>query len=177
MEKNKKSLLIISAVAILILVGAGSFFSGVAYGKSKVGSFNRAGAFGQGNMAGANNFQGGNNSVGRTQKNSGGFLSGEITAKSDNSLTVKTANGSSKIILISNESKISKAADASVSDLNSGTQILVTGTSNTDGTLTAKTIQINSGDAAIQPPSTPNNQTGVPQSQPGQATTPVPPVK
>ena len=73
---------------------------------------------------------------------SGGFLSGDVIASDAESITVKMADGSSKIVFFSGSTSISRQAEGSVSDLTDGTSVLVTGASNADGSITAQTIQI-----------------------------------
>lgn len=59
------------------------------------------------------------------------------------SLTIKTSDGSSKIILFSDSTKISKTSDAQLSELTTGQTIAAQGTSNSDGSITAQSIQLN----------------------------------
>jgi hypothetical protein len=78
---------------------------------------------------------------GRMGENAATF--GQITSSDANSITVKLANGSSKIINLANSTKITKTDTAKVSDLTEGSQIAIFGIPNSDGSITAQTIQIN----------------------------------
>jgi len=97
-------------------------------------------------MLGANagNFR---NRAGGQQGN--GFVNGEIIAKDDpakdgagKSITVKSNDGSSKIVFFSSTTKIMKSVDGSPGDLAIGKQVSVNGAANQDGSVTAQTIQL-----------------------------------
>ncbi len=125
---------IIPIVIAVVLIG-GSFYGGMLYGEGK-NAMPWPQDF-QGNVTG--NFQRG------TAKESGAtMLNGEVIAKDEQSLTLKMADGSSKIIFFSASTPISKMAEGTVSDVAIGKQIAVTGTQNSDGSYTAKTIQLSS---------------------------------
>ena len=72
----------------------------------------------------------------------GGFISGEIIGKDDKSVTVKSNNGSSKIIFISDTTKVTQSMAGSLNELIVGKQVTVNGTTNQDGSVTAQTVQI-----------------------------------
>ncbi len=128
--------MIIIIVAILI-VGAGMFYGGMKYQENK--SFQPGGQFlGRQGMRNGNGFPGGG-------LNRNGFrpISGEIITSDNTSVTVKLADGSSKIVLLTDKTSINKAATASASDLKAGETIAVFGAENTDGSVTAQNIQLN----------------------------------
>jgi len=126
--KNKN--LIITVVLILVFTGAG-FFGGMKYQQGKRSNLQRQ-------------FQGGQNGA-RVQGARNGFrpVNGEIIGSDDKSITVKLADGSTKIVLFSDKTEINKAAIATKDDLKTGEKVAVFGTDNTDGTVTAQTIQLN----------------------------------
>jgi len=132
--KNKKNNLLMIAVVALI-VGAISFWGGMQYQKSRISNLAR-GQF----PGGQNNLDGNQRGQGNTQRMQP--LSGEITSQDETSLTVKTQDGSSKIIVFSEKTVVNKTSEGSKSDLKTGEQVTVIGTSNSDGSLTAQTISI-----------------------------------
>ncbi len=138
----KKTLLLVFAVAVV--VGAPAFYGGMKYGQnSRLSSFSRQGLAGQ---AGANSRG--------SQANGSSFVSGEVIAKDDQSITVKlgmpgandgksaASQGGSKIIFLSDTTEIGKFVAGSLNDLAVGQEVTVTGTTNQDNSLTAKSIQI-----------------------------------
>lgn len=68
---------------------------------------------------------------------------GEIISADDKSITVKMADGTSKIVLISDKTQINKANKATKEDLKSGVGVAVFGTDNSDGSVTSSNIQLN----------------------------------
>ena len=123
-----------------------SFWGGMKYGQNKssnVPSFgNRQNSFGQN---GPNNSQ--NNvtkMMGQNTRGSmgGGIISGEILSKDDTSITIKLRDGGSKIVFMSPSSKVEKTIDGAVSDVVVGKSVMITGTTNVDGSITATSIQM-----------------------------------
>jgi hypothetical protein len=126
----KKNISIVISVIVLVVVAGGSFYSGMMYGKS------------QSPKAGINggNFQ---TRVNRGGANGSNFISGDIISKDANSVTLKLSNNTgSKIIFYSGITQINKQAVGTSDDLMAGTSVSVTGTTNTDGSITAQSIQI-----------------------------------
>lgn len=80
----------------------------------------------------------------------GGFTAGQILSAANGSITIEQENGSStEIVLVSPSTQVLKTTSGSTADLTAGTQVVVTGTSNSDGSLTAQSIQIRSAGAAF----------------------------
>lgn len=75
----------------------------------------------------------------------GGFAMGQIVSVDPQSITVQLPSGSSEIVFYSTSTQIIKPSPASASDLTPGTTILVGGSTNSDGSVTAQTIQIRQG--------------------------------
>jgi len=130
----KKNLLIIIGILVILAICGGSFYGGMLYSKSQ----NVRPVFSGANGA---NFQGAR--TGRTGAAGGGMISGSIISKDNNSITLQMPNnGGSKIIFYSDTTQISKSALGSASDLANGVSISVTGTTNSDGSVTAQSIRI-----------------------------------
>ena len=126
--KNTNVLLVIIGV---IAAGVG-FFGGMKYQQTKqTPSQQSAGRFG-------GRGPGGQGSNGR------GFrpVAGSIIAADDKSITVKLQDGSSKIVLVSDSTQINKAASATKSDLQVGQTVAVFGSENSDGSVTAQSVQL-----------------------------------
>jgi len=126
-----KNIYIVVAI-IVVIVGAGAFFAGMKYQQSKQPAFLRefGGRQGQGTGTGGNRV---------------GFrpVNGEIISSDDKSITVKLQDDSSKIVLLSDNTEINKAAEATKEDLKVGEKVAVFGQENSDGTVTAQNIQLN----------------------------------
>jgi len=132
--------IIIGFIIALIIVAGGAFYGGMLYGKSRnsnSGMRNLSGQFGQ--MGGPN---GQFNRQGKASTASGNLVNGYIIAKDDKGITVKLQDGGSKIIFLSASTQVSKMASGSNADLEIGKTVMVTGTTNTDGSVTAQTIQL-----------------------------------
>ena len=127
MDKKLKKKNIIVSIIIIIIIG-GSFYGGMIYGKS---------------LNARTGFSGGNFQTKINRGGGGNFISGDIISKDDNSITLKTQNNSgSKIIFYSETTQINKSATGTANDLTNGTSVSVTGTTNSDGSVTAQSIQI-----------------------------------
>ncbi|MFA6322509.1 MAG: hypothetical protein WCX71_03440 [Candidatus Buchananbacteria bacterium] len=135
MEKNKK---LIAMILALVLISGLAFWGGTLYGKSK-SQFNRGNEQFKNQLSQRGQM---GNGEGNLKQNSGGFIDGEILSQDDKSLTIKLQDGGSKIIFLSASTTVSKMAEGSLQDLTTGLNIMASGTTNSDGSLTAKTIQI-----------------------------------
>lgn len=133
---KSQALLIVGIVALLI-GGAAGFFGGMQYQKGKtVANF----------QAGNGTFQRGNRiGVGRPGGANGMAVRGQIISADNNSITVKMMDGSTKIVILGSTSVIAKTTTASASDLVNGANVIVFGTTNSDGSVTAQNVQIGNG--------------------------------
>jgi uncharacterized protein YneF (UPF0154 family) len=134
----KKNLILI--LIVLIIVGVGGFFGGIKYGQSQalknltpekmreIFQQRRGQLFTQ--------------NQGQRQRVGQNFVFGQVISKDEKSLTIKLPDGGTKIVFLSQSTQITKSAEGSIEDIEIGKEILVTGTQNEDGSLTARTIQI-----------------------------------
>ena len=137
---------IIIFLVVAAIVGSVAFYGGMKYGQSSKSTDQNMVFSGQ-----RQNFNGAAGTVtGATRRNGqggvgmagNGFLSGSIISKTDNSLTLSLQDGGSKIVFLPASAQISKFAAGSPGDLTVGANIMVNGATNTDGSLTASTIQL-----------------------------------
>ena len=136
----KSSPVTIILTVLIIVAGAGGFFGGRQYEKSKLPAPFRNANFNARNVNGS--IFGGRGFGG--QFGAGGSATrGDVTSVSGNTVTVKLANGGSRIVILSSSTQVEKSATASVSDVTVGTTINAIGTANSDGSLTATTVQLN----------------------------------
>lgn len=109
-------------------------FANFGNGNAPVGMARGAGRGGNGQMAGA----GANAKINTFRP-----ITGEIISSDEKSITVKLADGSSKIIILSDKTSINKASEVQKTDLKAGEKVSVFGQTNTDGSVTAQNVQLN----------------------------------
>jgi hypothetical protein len=128
-------------VVILLVVGGGVFYGGMKYGESKGGPGNFSRQNFQ-NLSEEERQQISQGKAGEMGMGTNSGLSGEVIAKDEQSLTLKAQDGSSKIVFFSDSTTISKMTEGSINNIEIGKQIMVGGEQNSDGSYTAKTIQL-----------------------------------
>lgn len=121
---NKK---IISTAVIALIIGfGGGYLLHTPPVPTTGGVATRTGGFGGGMRSGAG----------------GGFLSGTVAAEDAGSVTLSTRDGSSHVVLITPATSVSKSVSGTMSDVSVGATIIVSGTTNSDGSLSANLIQL-----------------------------------
>jgi hypothetical protein len=149
-------------VALVLLVGVGGFYGGMTYQKSQSpanGFAQYGGRMGQGGPAGGPGGMG-RNGFGRP-------VAGQIIEKDASSITVKMQDGSTKIVLLSNSTTINKATKAIKDDLKKGENVMVVGTTNSDGSVTANNINLGDFRFGHRDGDVPPGQSGQSQNQNG----------
>jgi hypothetical protein len=122
----------LGALLGVIIIAGGAFYAGTAYGKGQTPAASARGA-GAG-FAGR---------TGGARGGAGGFTTGQILSVSGTSMTIQQQNGSSsEIVILSPSTQVLKTTTGSATDLTAGTNVVVTGTPNSDGSLTAQSVQI-----------------------------------
>jgi hypothetical protein len=125
--KNYKVHIVWLLIAIVALVG------GWYYGKTaSASSAGRTGAFASSTRAGF---------AGRAAAG-GGFVAGQVLSLGSQSFTVQLANGNSEVVFYSSSTSVVQPTVVPVSDLVVGANVMIGGTTNSDGSVTAQTIQI-----------------------------------
>ncbi len=124
---NNKNIIVL--IICVVIFSALAFYGGMKFSSTKTPS------------AAANMVRFGEGS--RNRSISQEFTRGEIVSVDKDNIVVKLDDGSSKIILISDSTQVSKTEKAEKSVLKTGDNIAVMGKSNSDGSQTANSIQIN----------------------------------
>jgi uncharacterized protein YneF (UPF0154 family) len=130
----KKNLILI--LIALIIVGAGGFFGGMKYGESQALKNLTPEKIREIFQQTRGQFQT------QRQRIAQGFILGEVISKDEKSLTVKLPDGSTRIVFLSESTQILKSVQGNIQDIEIGKQVIVSGEQTTEGSLTAKTIQI-----------------------------------
>jgi len=122
---NKNTMMIVAVILILAALGGG-FFAGMQYQKSQPRSIGQFAGRGFG-----------------TQNSNFRPVRGQVLSMDNNTLTVKLADGSTKIVVLSSSTIFVQSTKASKSDLKTGDTVNAVGSQNSDGSLTATDVQVN----------------------------------
>ncbi len=125
MKKNQTSILI---AVIALVVGFGIGY--VVHQPQ-----NQAASFGTG-TAGRRTFGAGQGTAGV------GMVNGTILSVDPSSLTVQLRDGSSQVIFYSTTTPVLTTTVGSIADLSAQKDVVIIGTSNSDGSMTAQSIQV-----------------------------------
>ncbi|MFA6249886.1 MAG: DUF5666 domain-containing protein [Candidatus Shapirobacteria bacterium] len=127
-------------IVLVIISAAVGFFGGLKYQQSKAFPFRNSDANGNRMLIRNGQPVGQNGQAGRS-----GFrpVNGEIMSADAKTITVKLPDGGSKIVLVTDQTEISKFTQASQPDLATGQKVAAFGTENPDGSITAQSIQLN----------------------------------
>jgi hypothetical protein len=135
---------IVLGVLLVAGIAAGSFYGGMVYGQgqTQVAFPGPEGATGLQDWAD----QGGMPPAGQSGASSGqgGMLSGQILAIGDGELTLKDESGQKIQVYVTDTTLIQKQADVSVTDLQEGETVIVSGSQGADGSITARMVQVSS---------------------------------
>ena len=127
-------------IVVAVVFAAGGFFAGMKYQQSKAPAAFSLQSFQnmtpQQRQQFAQQFRGGRGG------NFGGLVNGQIIAKTDSNMTIKDQSGNTHIVILAPSTQTRKAVDASSTDLTAGESVTVTGQANSDGSITAQTVQI-----------------------------------
>jgi hypothetical protein len=119
---------------VWVIVAVVAFVGGMYYGKSTIPA-------GRGSFAGFTASSTRAGFAGRGGAGAGAVI-GQVTAMSSDSITVQLANGNSDVVFYSSSTPITEPTQVSPSVLTAGTNVMVGGTQNSDGSFTAQTIQV-----------------------------------
>lgn len=138
-------------MAVAVVVGGGAFYGGMKYAQSQ----SQRGRLSQADFQSLQNLSpeqrqqrlqelgiSGGGFRGGQRNGGGGFTTGEILSKDDKSITIKMRDGGSKIVFYSDSTEVGKFVNGSAGDLEVGKSVSVNGTANSDGSITAQSIQL-----------------------------------
>jgi hypothetical protein len=135
----KKQLLL--TIGIVLLVGGIAFYVGMKYNQSAKSAVSGNGAYQQ-RTGSFNGTQRAISGSGQGLSGQGGLSSGEIISKDGNMLTIKLRNGGTALVLLSASTVVNKYSPGELNDLVVGDQVMVSGEKGADGSLSAKSVQI-----------------------------------
>lgn len=130
---------------VVVVVAGAAFFGGMQYQKMSRSSISGSGLQGQGGRRGG------------LSAAAGGRVMGEVLNMDDSSLTIKTKDGSTKIVILSGSTTYEKTTTTQKSDLTVGTRIGIFGMTNSDGSVTARSVQLDP-QIRVSPSGTPGSQ-------------------
>ena len=145
-----KPLQIIIGVVVVVIIAAGSFYGGMVYGKNQA-SASRTITLPNGQTRtfnGPPGTAGGFPGQGQRDGTAGGFgqqagmTFGTVEGIEGNTLTITTQAGGTIKVQVTDTTLIEKNASVSVSDLATGDTVIVSGSDNTDGSITARSVQV-----------------------------------
>ena len=131
-----KNTMIVLALVLIILAGAAGFFGGMQYQKSQRAQL--SGRFG--GVAGGQGFAG---RFGGTNGANFAPVRGEVLSIDNNSITVKQMDGTTKIVVVSSNTSFVQSQKATETNLKTGDNVMIVGTTNSDGSVTASNVSIN----------------------------------
>lgn len=121
----KKNTTIILVVAVAVVAFVGGYFMA------------RSSAPAQSTQSGRRQFGAGFGANGQSA------LSGQVASMDSNSLTLELPQGNgSRVVVFGPSVQVRKTVSGSLSDVATGTNVMVIGATNSDGSLTAQSIQI-----------------------------------
>ncbi len=140
-----KTNIIFAVILTLLVAGAGGFYGGMKYQQTKAPQnigFMVGAATGGGRMFRTFNGEAGAGVAGSVGGMRANFANGQVLSLEGKTLTLKTQDGGSKIVFLTDATQIQKMDKAAVSDLMNDKYVTITGTTNSDGSLTAAAIQL-----------------------------------
>ncbi len=136
----KKVVIVIVAIVLAVGIAAGSFYGGMAYERTQANSVRNAFLRSRGLSANGNgsaNGQGSNGARGFF----GGGVTGQVKSLNGNTLQISTAQNVTTVTL-SSSTVIDKTTAGATTDLQPGDRVLVTGSRDSSGNVTATQVLI-----------------------------------
>ncbi len=125
---------VITTIVVAIVIGAAGFFGGMKYGESK--AIAAAASATRTFTAGGTGRTGGRGAF-------GGLVAGQIIKQDSSSITVQLPNNAgTKLVLFAPSTIVGKISTGTPADLMTGEDVVVSGTANSDGSVSAQSIQV-----------------------------------
>ena len=135
--------MILLAVFVVLVVGGVSFYGGMKYQSSKAPAAG-AGAFARG----AGGFTRGGGAIGA----GGGLIAGQVVSVDATSITIQERDGSSKVVFFTANTPVMEMVAGKQSDITVGKEVNIVGTTNSDGSISATSVQLRPATPAGQAP-------------------------
>ena len=126
---KKKNIII--AVCIAVVVGLAGFFVGVNVGHTS--QTNPGGTLARGQNA---------SRTGAFTRSTGNLVAGKVLSSDANGITLQITGGGSKVVIVPSSTMVLKSVSGALTDVSVGSNVTIQGTQNTDGSITAQSIQI-----------------------------------
>ena len=136
----KKIWIVIGAVLLAVLLGAGSFYGGMAYQRNQQNQI-QARFFQSRGLPGGGFGNNGNDFGQRRSFFGGGGVTEQVKSLDGNTLIISTAQNTTTVNL-TGSTQIEKPATGSTADLQPGVRVVVNGQTGADGNITADQITI-----------------------------------
>lgn len=122
--------LILPVVIAAVIAGGLGFYVGTRYPA--------------GTVSGTYLYGGTGSSVRSNHGNSGGVgaVTGSIVSEDAQGVIIKLPNGNTQIVFVSTTTPVLKSVQGSISDLSVGQNVVISGTTNPDGSLTAEDVRV-----------------------------------
>ena len=118
----------IAVIVIAVILIIGAYYTGVQHGKTTATKTMASGY--AGGMRGAGGTRG------------AGVVNGSVLSVDGTTMTIQGRDGSSKIVLYSGSTQFMKTTAGTSTDVVVGSQVMVAGKTNSDGSITASTISL-----------------------------------
>ena len=153
---NRIVMIVLGVVAVAA-IAAGSFYGGMVYGKNQAQADLPTFVDAEGMPAGRGQFgtlPEGQLGVDRGQfaGRQGGMLFGEIQTIGSGELTITDPNGEQVQVYVADTTLIQKQAEVTLADLEVGETVVISGNRDDDGNITARSLQVSSGEGFFGQP-------------------------
>jgi hypothetical protein len=149
----KKSLMVLAAIIVAVILAAGSFYGGMAYQRTQTAN-TRAAFFASRGLDANGTNPNGAQGQGQNRGFFGGGATGQIKSVEGNVITLSTPQNVTTVNL-SDTTQIEKTGPGTLSDLTPGLTVRVTGQRDANGNIAATSILIMPANSFPNPPSSP----------------------